>query len=272
MNIQYCKTFRPANKGLIILTLIVALVAIKTNAQIIYTDIDPDTTLSNLSEHYEFDLNNDAQNDFDIWLLDAGLGCNSVEFFGVDANNEALGYSSGGSNYASALVQGTNIEPSSGMWIDFLYYLNKCGTNGDWINVHDKYMGLRTKINSQWHYGWVRIDIDSLPSLVTIKDYAYNSVPNEVILAGDKGPTGIKQVSFDAFNLSLYQNRLSLELRQPVLKALKVRLINHLGQVIKTVVMSTNYLEISLDSYAPGLYLIVASNGNIFYSQKFIIK
>ena len=60
---------------------------------------------------------------------------------------------------------------------------------GNWATTTDHYLGLKTKSGSNTYYGWVRLRISVSPSppfhsSVTIKDYAYNSIPNQRILAG----------------------------------------------------------------------------------------
>ena len=44
-------------------------------------------------------------------------------------------------------------------------------------------LGLRFDIAGATHYGWARLRVPS-PTSFTLLDYAYNSVPDEAILAG----------------------------------------------------------------------------------------
>jgi hypothetical protein len=48
--------------------------------------------------------------------------------------------------------------------------------------MNDVYFGLKLVVDSNTYYGWVRCD--ATDTSVTIKDYAYNSIPNGYILAG----------------------------------------------------------------------------------------
>ncbi len=54
---------------------------------------------------------------------------------------------------------------------------------GDRIRELPNYLGLRFTIAGETHYGWARLSIPSAAGF-TLKDYAYNSVPGEGILAG----------------------------------------------------------------------------------------
>jgi hypothetical protein len=52
----------------------------------------------------------------------------------------------------------------------------------------DGYIGLKLKKAGLIYYGWTRlsVSVSSTSASFTIKDYAYNSVPNQPILAGEK--------------------------------------------------------------------------------------
>jgi len=63
---------------------------------------------------------------------------------------------------------------------------------GSWVNVKDRYLGIKFKIKDQIHYGWARLSVQvELPLTITatITGYAYESIPNKPIIAGrTKGP------------------------------------------------------------------------------------
>jgi hypothetical protein len=65
---------------------------------------------------------------------------------------------------------------------------NNCSYTGSdlnqWCDVTDKYLGLRFQILGATHYGWARLDVGELPDMWILKDYAYNSVAGESIMAG----------------------------------------------------------------------------------------
>ena len=62
---------------------------------------------------------------------------------------------------------------------------------GDWPSSTDGYIGLKLEKAGLIYYGWARlsVSISSTSASFTIKDYAYNSVPNKPILAGEKSCT-----------------------------------------------------------------------------------
>jgi len=53
-----------------------------------------------------------------------------------------------------------------------------------WLHVHRGYLGVEFSINGQTHYGWIRLDIESAYRWY-LEGYAYESVPNRPILAGE---------------------------------------------------------------------------------------
>jgi hypothetical protein len=66
---------------------------------------------------------------------------------------------------------------------------------GSWVNVKDRYLGIKFKIKGQTHYGWARLSVQvELPLTITatLTGYAYETIPNKPIIAGKtKGPDEI---------------------------------------------------------------------------------
>jgi len=58
---------------------------------------------------------------------------------------------------------------------------------GSWINVKNRYLGVKFKIKGQTHYGWARLSVlVKLPLTITgtLTGYAYETIPNKAIIAG----------------------------------------------------------------------------------------
>jgi hypothetical protein len=55
--------------------------------------------------------------------------------------------------------------------------------------VTDKYLGVVFQINGQVHYGWIRMTVNAGGGAVTgtITGYAYNTVANQSLKAGEPG-------------------------------------------------------------------------------------
>ncbi|MFD2551965.1 T9SS type A sorting domain-containing protein [Bizionia sediminis] len=158
------------------------------SGQIVYTDITDFTGGS--PDEYLLDLNNDGTNDFSI------LNNGNLFVSALDSGNEVIGsvpYASYPYGYPFALNANTVVSNNmNGTWLDnyngysgsVLPSLNWGGFDGNWINVTDKFLGLRFNISGNTHYGWVRMDVNEAGVVWTIKDYAYEATANAPITAG----------------------------------------------------------------------------------------
>ncbi len=59
-------------------------------------------------------------------------------------------------------------------------------TAGNWANVNPYYLGLKLISGGHTYYGWARLSFSSYSGTLTLFDYAYNSVPDQPILAGQQ--------------------------------------------------------------------------------------
>src|SRR6266536_4448088 len=170
-----------------------------TNAQIVYTDVNPDKKFSSSvpgSVSYSLDLNKDRIVDFTITYSINPIGCR----LGAIAFNHYVYITSHDSNAVAtdsfagiyALKMPLNQDISSNIrWShSTLKLVSKAGcTNsfdGAWRDPSDAYLGLKLRVKGNAYYGWVRLSVSvfSLSGSFTVKDYAYNSVASQGILAG----------------------------------------------------------------------------------------
>jgi hypothetical protein len=229
------------------------------NGQIIYTDINPDfaghdTTATNL------DLDNDGVDDFKflqvfgpavvIGTFQSHVG---HSFLGSDGNGTSY-------RYAYALNNGDPISAGQSNWFPganfgTLNYDACQGGNGPshWCGVTDKYLGLRFQIAGNTHYGWARLDVSASGANWTLKDYAYNSVPGQVLNAGDGQPVGIEEnpllkVKIAAFNHSITLYNLP--------ESTDYRLYSVAGKSVLEGKVSGNTHVIDANALANGVYII----------------
>jgi hypothetical protein len=62
---------------------------------------------------------------------------------------------------------------------------------GQWVNVTNRFLGLKFEIHGRTHYGWARLSIgyNRFGLTATLTGYAYETIPNKSITAGaTKGP------------------------------------------------------------------------------------
>ncbi len=184
-------------------------------SKIVYTDVNPDSViLKSEIDSFKLDLNNDGITDFEfdrfhIVLCDDNfLGTWAYEsnlyIKPASGNNSIM---TSGSNFPLALDSSTAIAKDS-LWATTsqvlldgaTYATGHCITtlptiHGYWLNVSDKYIGFKFIKANNTYYGWARLSSSysraPLPyhnlivdGQLILKDYAYNSIPDQPILAG----------------------------------------------------------------------------------------
>lgn len=162
-------------------------------SQVQYSDIEPDTTISNGS--FTLDLNNDEVNDFTFVH-----NTQTSPFFQKELElsflNTANGIIASAPGYIEGLVlnQGTMIGSSHASWrtnpasdpllarnvMSFMYA-------GNWNGEDQKFLGLNVDVGGQKFYGWVRMTVASGVHTFTIHDYAFEQTAGDGITAGDTG-------------------------------------------------------------------------------------
>jgi hypothetical protein len=142
---------------------------------------------------YNLDLNNDGTVDFLIQQWNQGFS-SSNELL-ADA---ALGNAVQGTRfYAEALQAGASIGPNqkfvsggpNGEVMVEIHHTTTGGTSfvyGKWVNVRNRYLGLKFQIDGQTHYGWARVSVQrqAYHLTATLTGYAYETTPNTGIKAG----------------------------------------------------------------------------------------
>lgn len=164
------------------------------NAQIVYTDLNPDQaffcSLNGCFQEYELDLDNDGSNDFTLSAIgDSPCGPWSRKRMvaaGTHKQNEIVNTS----NYPSQLILGDTISSLSQWGIGgALAQYNNCGApDGNWTGTG--YLGLKLRKKGSDYFGWVSLGVSVNPynCSFTVYGYAYNSVPDKPITAGQTCP------------------------------------------------------------------------------------
>ena len=160
-------------------------IVFNAKAQIIFTDVNPDSLIT---AQYELDLNNDGTPEFLIEkILDGGI--NVVRASGISTQDSMAGYYGGFPN-----VVGYPFALSSDVIIGSNSNLVEGGVMGgdhplimedaQWLTGINRYLGLRFAINGETHYGWVKIKITAVYASFTVLEYAYNGTAGEAINSG----------------------------------------------------------------------------------------
>jgi len=259
-----------------------------TNAQVVYTDVNPDYLLSGNLSVYPLDLNNDSSPDFMLMTLDTLINyvsSSTTYNINIDAVTINPGASSNGwlqsNSYPTALAQGAMVG-SSGSFessnSSFGYPLvaviqqsilyngvpvyNYSNTIGNFQLDQEAILGLRFKINNNIHYGWARVEFTS-GGVLSIKDYAYDATPNTAIIAGETG-SGLVSVkeNENIVQINNINNQLQVELPAGSSNA-QLRLISLSGQEMISKQLNSNLENISLNELAAGIYIanVISNDG-----------
>jgi hypothetical protein len=174
-----------------------------TSAQIIYTDVNPDSLVSCVavmgapcSKIYNVDMNNDGTIDY---ILRTGAWKNSTSWCNSYVSVTCLDSNLVWSSYTVPLIaddlDSNKIIQNNNNWNDSTAYLRNGNgsTSLYWIPNTYKYLGIKFKTGSNFYYGWIRLTASSFvycPSPNTgasfrISGYAYNSISNQPIMAGE---------------------------------------------------------------------------------------
>ena len=131
-----------------------------------------------------------------------------------------------------------------------------------------RYLGLRFSLDGATYYGWARLSIPDSPLIVasfTLKDHAYNSTPDEFILAGDTGvaiTTDIARIACSDVQVTPnpFSSTLSIVIRTRTEGAVActVRMLTGQALVTRSFAGPAGRSPFTLDlaSLAPGAYLL----------------
>lgn len=247
------------------------------NAQITYVDINPDETYT-ADHQLDIDLNADAVNDFTIWIGADAANRNAVRVQ-PGTGNEVLGSVSGNFFYPFAMDLNQPVGPSTTVWngtmnggyMTMAWVYVAGGSYGNWLNATDKYLGVRFLVGTNVHYGWIRFSISCSTTGVscTYKDFAFNTVAEQQILAGTQ-TVGLE----DATTLSakVFTAGEVLHVQFEKLTEGEVVLTNMLGQAVMKSAISDMKMELPLESLDAGLYLVTINGTDGNYTQKIFVK
>ncbi len=269
---------------------VVIAFAPEVGAEIHRTNIDPDLTFSNDGAVYNLDLNNDGVVDFRINLFAyAGtdtcttgnqtiydIGAVTIEPLGNNAVNAFASTSpfttSSGSilnvnvpyalNGFDPIKNGLNWKNYGYFWMGVDAYSAYNGVPyfdilvNEWLGVSDKYLGLRLSTDQGVLYGWARLDVSKDAKSFTIKDYAYEDIPNKPIYAGT-GIANINSVDINN-NISVYSFGNKIFVNSIDLKESNgtITVLNSLGQVVNSSDINNSQTIITLENIKSGIYFV----------------
>jgi hypothetical protein len=101
---------------------------------------------------------------------------------------------------ASALIKDDIIDDNllwsnvNEVYIQYMGY-DYGGAMGNWTDIDEAFLGLRLKINDEYHYSWLRLHFNNeYPTDMIAVDYAFNESANNAITASESLPAGATSV------------------------------------------------------------------------------
>jgi len=262
-----------------------ALLTFFGNAQIIYTDITPDATTTvdfpgSLNSLVAIDFNGDGTEEYNFrwdggafetvwWIHTTFNGSNELFLKGIDTDPN-------GSRYIQPISLNTSINSSSNWGNSTPDPLIGDGImDPNFRNLGDKYIGCKFQLDANTHYGWIRVNLDANLNFV-VKDYAYESTPNNAINAGDEGFTAsVQDIGFNKF-FNSYPNPVSKNFILKVKQQINVssfKIYDAIGQAFIPDFQSLDSKFIlNLEDFNSGIYFLqVQTENNNVLTKKIIV-
>ncbi len=276
------------------------------NAQIVYTDVNPDSlhdcsSSNGCSGDYVLDLDDDGIADFTLTpdkIQNSCGACSSLILITVDGYSAAV--SSTSHSWIADTVGGYALNAvidSSLSWTNDFHVLARaidecvpCTTfpgrghhfedtppSGPWRNIYGKYLALKTQIGTNYYYGWIKLGVGISANFVKIRilEYAYNSIPNQPILAGQTMTTSVIENAF-ASSINLFpnpaDNHLTIDLGSHN-EEVQVNIADITGKVVYTTLATdTQRVEVNTSEFAEGVYVVQIQSGDFIATKKLVIE
>jgi len=258
-------------------------------AQMEYTDIEPDTTVAGdegFAANFELDINNDGTADLllrhanETWysgwqsvtvmpFKDAAIVASMIHYAcGTFDSSYAMGL-----KFESQDIIGPAVNSFGSSYYTFLlgWARNSC-TSGQFKDAEDKFLGVRFSLDggTTHHYGWVRLDVASGFSSFTVKDYAFELTADKEIAAGLQNPLSIRNSVLNnaSVNVFSYGNKVVIDANSDF--SAEAEIINTIGQMISKTQIRGGRTELQVEQ--KGIYVVRLSVDNETLNQKVIIQ
>jgi methionine-rich copper-binding protein CopC len=263
-------------------------------AQIVYTDVNPDVTINTIPSSFDIDFNGDLTPEFQLKLYYSSSfylarvvpmsPLNEVmatSYVDVLNPNDIISGAQSFVNYGSALeindwyLDLFELAFSTYSYSSITY--SSTGTWGKWGGANtDKYIGVKFDISGNTHYGWIRVDTDfstTNPSAwsMTIKDFAYQSIPDSSILAGDMGGASLNE-RFATTKIFAANKQINLSFNEADFSNTQISVYNNLGQLVHQQEAANQKEIIDMSAYPMGMYIVKLQTAGAVLSKKIILK
>lgn len=262
------------------------------HSSIIYTDLEPDLEIDpgiNASSSRSIDLDNDGMSDYGIKVNYFSEEVKSIRIMGYSRYNQVLG--SGSINdiedfWPLCMDRGDEIWTTNtkiwhnewdSQWDHHVSMTIKgYGINGDghWMSSeNDNFIGIRFKLNNNYHYGWIALEISEETNSCIIKGFAYESEPNKAINAGETGDLSVFDVN-NEIELSIYpnpsSNHISIKNLPNSFESYEILITDISGKIYYRKESLILNEKIDISSLTNGVYLLAILTDQKSYLNTFI--
>ena len=257
-------------------TIILVLLTIwgSTEAQINYTDINPDcestmnSTIGGASNLCPIDFDNNTIIEYKFrwddltidWFMHMTYGNNCEIALNGSTTNVF------GGRFIKPLLLNDVINNSLTWGVSMPEpFIGESTVSQNFLNLGDRYVGVKFKIGTNVHFGWILVNFQSAGNSrkIIVKSYAYNTIPNTQILAGQKNATPNTTQEIDSKQIRIFPNPVSDIIYIDGLDGNKFKftILNSFGQIVFHNETNTN--NINLENLPQGVYSlnIISSNG-----------
>lgn len=179
-----------------------------TEAQVVYTDVNPDVELGETRFRFPINFNGDRFNEFVVkqivssytssytsiynYIIPAPYGSGGYVAYEVQELGSyystyyfALNLAAG-DQIGSQLYFGTSAYATSYWYLAALFQSASSSMRGGNFLGKTGYAPVKFILEGNVHYGWIRLSVSADARIVTIHDFAYESTPGKSIDAGQK--------------------------------------------------------------------------------------
>lgn len=233
-------------------------------SNIVVRDIADFTFTNNNS--LNFDFNNDGITEFTFNEEGGPISCyfdpQNVNFFGTGTLASGHGWDIMKSLPLNTVIGGSGTFDAQGD-----AYINALWANANELFANgDSYIGTTFKIGGNRHYGWILINTTG--SVIKVKSYAYNTVVNQSINAGQT--TSLSVAGFSDFDFSVYPN--------PATDIITINSLETISQAQaidvtgKTIFLPVTLNSITTQNLATGVYVLKLTSDTNKKAFRKIIK
>lgn len=269
-----------------VVSAILAATGVKAQPDTVLTVVD--TTLDMNGQSFDIDLDTNGVVDFRINQIVDSTNFNitgvTIQARGPAAN-QVLGIDYGNYNYPFKLDVGDTIGPGQnfkgvgvndrlgylGLIVDGNTYPNSQFVNG----ITDGFLGVRFEGNLdslvETYYGWIRVDVAADLRSITIKDYAYISVPDQLIRAGFGSPIGVEEVELPRVEFAQRGQYLDYRFPEGYRNEGGISFFDLSGRLIDEFDLTEAEGVISLSGLPKGVLVAVIRNGAVETSKRIVV-